>query len=348
MIPEKLKLTDERLIELLRDRLTILAESGLPTFEEQISSVAPLLAQFGVPEFVWKNTMAMSCLAVLSARSSEKNVTPQKITVIGGRGRMGKLFAQQLSAAGHNVSVLGNQDWEYANILLGEADLVLISVPIERTVDVIQRAAEYLAPTTALADITSIKTEPVQTMLEYHIGPVMGLHPMFGPSIKSFSGQKVVVCPGRQDDSFQWLLQFIASKGAELIVCTPEEHDWIMVIVQATRHFSRFSLGVFLAAEKIDIDRSLSMSSPSYRQEIDIVNRLFAQSPSLCVDIMLATEERCQAIEKLANTYSRLAQLVAKKDRAALIQEFETTQSFFKQKSDPPLESNYAIATFSS
>lgn len=261
---------------------------------------------------------------------------------------MGKFFAQQLSAAGHNVSVLGNQDWEYADILLGEADLVLISVPIECTVDVIQRAAEYLAPTTALADITSIKTEPVQTMLKYHIGPVMGLHPMFGPSIKSFSGQKVVVCPGRQDDSFQWLLQFIASKGAELIVCTPEEHDWIMVIVQATRHFSRFSLGVFLAAEKIDIDRSLSMSSPSYRQEIDIVNRLFAQSPSLCVDIMLATEERCQAIEKLANTYSRLAQLVAKKDRAALIQKFETTQSFFKQKSDRPLESDYAIATFSS
>lgn len=79
MIPEKLKLTDERLIELLRDRLTILTESGLPTFEEQISSVAPLLAQLGVPEFVWKNTMAMSCLAVLSARSSEKNVTPQKL-----------------------------------------------------------------------------------------------------------------------------------------------------------------------------------------------------------------------------------------------------------------------------
>lgn len=50
MIPKKLKLTDERLIELLRDRLTILAESGLPTFEEQILSVAPLLAQFGVSE----------------------------------------------------------------------------------------------------------------------------------------------------------------------------------------------------------------------------------------------------------------------------------------------------------
>jgi len=102
--------------------------------------------------------------------------------------------------------------------------MVLVSVPIERTVDIIKRAAEHLAPTTALV-ITSIKTQPVQAMLEHHAGPVMGLHPMFGPSIKSFSGQKIVVCPGRNDDSFQWLLDFMKSKGGELIVCTPQEHD---------------------------------------------------------------------------------------------------------------------------
>lgn len=348
MIPEKLKQIDECLVKLLRDRMSILADSGIPSLEEQFSSVAPLLAQLGVPESVWANVV-MSCFAALSAESSssvpQTNVRPRKITIIGGRGRMGKFFTEELSQAGHNVSVLGNQDWEDADKLLGEAELVLVSVPIERTVDVIKRAAKYLAPTTALADITSLKTQPVQAMLEHHIGPVMGLHPMFGPSIKSFSGQKFVVCPGRQDDSFQWFLDFIASKGGDLIVCTPEEHDYIMVIVQATRHFSRFNLGVFLAAEKIDIDRSLSMSSPSYRQEIDIVKRLFAQSPHLCADIMLATEDRCQAIERLANTYSRLAQLVAQKDRTALIEEFEKAQRFFGDRNTRSLkESDYEFA----
>lgn len=328
MIPEKLKQTDQCLIELLRDRMSILAESGLSNLEEQLDSVAPLLAQLGVPESVWANVV-MSCFTALTTESSTvDNVEPRRITVIGGHGRMGRFFAEQLSNAGHNVRILGNQDWEYADELLGQAELVLVSVPIERTVDIIERAAEHLAPTTALVDITSIKTQPVQAMLEHHSGPVMGLHPMFGPSIKSFSGQKIVVCPGRNDDSFQWLLDFMKSKGGELIVCTPQEHDWMMVIIQATRHFSRFSLGVFLATERIDIDRSLSMSSPTYRLEIDIVNRLFAQSPHLCVDIMLATEERCEAIGRLASTYSRLAELVAQKDRATLIQEFATTQSF--------------------
>ena len=299
--------------------------------------MAPLLAQAGIPESVWAGVLK-SCHTNLIPKSATNHVSPRQITIIGGRGRMGKLFKEQLSLVGHNVSVLEHEDWEYADKLLNQADLVLVSVPIEYTLDVIKRAAKYLSPNTALCDITSVKTQPTQAMLEHHSGPVMGLHPMFGPNIKSFLGQKVVICPGRNDDSFQWLLDFIKSQGGELIVCTPEEHDKMMVIIQATQHFCRFSLGVFLAQVKVDIEQSLTMSTPNYRQEIDIVKRLFSQNPNLCVDIMLATEERCNAISFLAKTYSRLARLVARKDRDALIQEFETTQSFFEEKTNAFLQ----------
>lgn len=347
MIPEKLKQTDERLIELLRDRLSLLAEAGIPALEEQVATVAPLLARLGVPEAVWANVV-VSCFAAIAARIATQNqmnrVKPRQVTLIGGRGRMGKFFTEQLAAVGHQINVLGRQDWDDADRLLGEAELVLVSVPIEYTVDVIKRAAKYLLPTTALADITSIKSQPVQAMLAHHSGPVIGLHPMFGPSSKSFSGQKVVVCSGRNDDVFCWLLDLMASQGAELIACTPEEHDRMMVIIQATQHFSRFCLGVFLAQEDIDLERSLLMSSSNYRLEIDIVKRLLAQNPTLCADIMLATEERCQAIERLASTYSRLAQLVAHQDRATLIQEFATTQSFFTDQSDRAIVARLAEA----
>ncbi|BAY46432.1 prephenate dehydrogenase [Scytonema sp. HK-05] len=346
MIPEKLKQTDQCLIELLRDRLSLLSASKIPA-EEQLAQVRPLLASAGLPESIWTN-LVNSCQAAISTDTSlsmAHKAIPRNITIIGGRGRMGRFFTQQLTAAGHNVSILENEDWEYADQLLGSAELVIVCVPIKWTVDVIKRASQYLAPTTALCDITSLKTEPVQAMLEYHRGPVMGLHPMFGPNVKSFAQEKVVACPGRKDDSFEWLLDFIKSQGGEVIVSTPEEHDYMMVIIQATRHFSRFSVGVFLAQEGIDIERSLSMSSPSYRQEIDIIKRLFAQSPHLCVDIMLATQDRCQAIAKLADTYNRLARLVARKDRAALIEEFENAQSFFSEEniSSPKLsQENHA------
>jgi prephenate dehydrogenase len=327
---DQLKKTDQSLIALLSDRISLLAASEQPSLDEQLADVAPLLAQAGIPESVWAGVVK-SCHANIP-KSATNHVIPRQVTIIGGHGRMGRLFKEQLSVLGHNVSVLENDDWEYAEKLLNQAELVLVSVPIEYTVDVIKRAAKYLAPTTALCDITSIKIQPTQAMLEHHCGPVMGLHPMFGPNIKSFLGQKVVVCPGRSDDSFQWFLEFLESKGGELIVCTPEEHDQMMVVIQATQHFCRFSLGVFLAQTRVEIEQSLTMSTPNYRQEIDIVKRLFSQNPNLCVDIMLATEERCNAISFLAKTYSRLARLVARKDREALIKEFENTQGFFEGK----------------
>ncbi|MEH1869248.1 MAG: bifunctional chorismate mutase/prephenate dehydrogenase [Nostoc sp.] len=327
---DQLKKTDQSLIALLSDRISLLAASEQPSLDEQLADVAPLLAQAGIPESVWADVVK-SCHANIP-KSATNHIIPRQVTIIGGHGRMGRLFKEQLSVVGHNVSVLEHDDWEYADKLLTQAELVLVSVPIEYTVDIIKRAAKYLAPTTALCDITSIKIQPTQAMLEYHCGPVMGLHPMFGPNIKSFLGQKVVVCPGRNDDSFQWLLDFLKSKGGELIVCTPEEHDQMMVIIQATQHFCRFSLGVFLAKSRVEIEQSLTMSTPNYRQEIDIVKRLFSQNPNLCVDIMLATEERCNAISFLAKTYSRLARLVVRKDRDALIKEFENTQSFFEGK----------------
>jgi prephenate dehydrogenase/chorismate mutase/prephenate dehydrogenase len=106
----------------------------------------------------------------------------------------------------------------------------------------------------------------------------------------------------------------------------------MMIAIQAIRHFSTFSLGVFLAEEKIDIGRSLDFSSPPYRLELCMVSRLFAQSASLVIDIMLATEERREAIERLANTYNRLAQLVVHKDRDALIREFEAARNVFGEE----------------
>jgi prephenate dehydrogenase len=262
--------------------------------------------------------------------STKEHISPKYITIIGGHGRMGNFFTNQLLTAGHQVNKLG-KDWENADILLGKADLVLVSVPIEATVEIIKRAAKYLNPDTALADITSLKAEPVKAMLQYHAGAVMGLHPMFGPNVESFAGQKIVVCSGRNDEPFQWLLDLMQTSGGELIFCTSEEHDRMMVMIQATRHFCRLTQGVFIAQEELNIDRSLSMSTPAYRDEIEIVKRLFKQSPELCVDIILATEERCQAISSLANTYQKLANLVANKDREALIKEFSTAQSFWRE-----------------
>ncbi|MBD2513438.1 bifunctional chorismate mutase/prephenate dehydrogenase [Nostoc sp. FACHB-973] len=348
MLPEKLKKIDQQLIELLGKRIAILAESQSISLEEQITNFTFSLVQAGVPESMWKNLVTDCTSAVANAFSPPAKTKPRRITLVGGRGMMGHFFQQKFSAAGHYVSILDRTDWEQAESLLKKADLVLVCVPIEHTIEVIHKLAKYLSPTTALADITSIKTPILQTMLEQHSGPVMSLHPMFGPGIKSFLSQKVVVCSGRGDDAFQWLLDLIENDGGKLIMSTPEEHDQMMIAVQAIRNFKTFSLGVFLAEEEINIRRSLDFSSPIFRLEIDIVSRLFTQSAPLVVDIMLATSERREAIGRLASTYNRLAQLIIQNDRDTLMREFKATHSFLAEEMNSAVEeSTHIINTLS-
>lgn len=352
---EELRQIERDLIKLLGQRIAVLAGSNLSCTTEETATIADLLAQAKVPEFVWKNVVVGCAAAVSAERNSEATtmfpsvpLPPRRVTVIGGRGKMGRFFVQQLSLAGHIVEILEQDDWDNGDRLLGSADLVLVCVPTEHTLAVIEKAAPYLTNSTALVDTTSVKAPIVQAMLRHHTGPVLSLHPMFGPGVQSFLSQNVVVCPGRREEEFQWFLTLIESRGGKLILCTPEEHDRMMVVIQAIRHFSTFSLGVFLAEEGIDIGRSLEFSSPPYRLKVDLVSRLFNQDASLYWGIMLAQEEHRQAIQRLANTCTRLAQLVAQQDQAALNQEFEAARSSFRQDATRSLkESTHVIDSLS-
>ena len=340
----KIKQIDQEIIQLLGKRIATLAESSTFNLETTSPNLKNNLTQAGVPHSLWQNILIGCNAALANKKSPLTHTKPRRVTVIGGKGAMGRFFSQQLFAAGHHVNILDIGDWEQAEHLLNQVDLVLICVPIDCTLEVIRKACKYLSPTTALADITSLKSSIVQTMLSHHSGAVMGLHPMFGPGVTSFLSQKIVVSPGRMEEHFQWFLNLIVSEGGKLIFSTPEEHDEIMVIVQAIRHFITLSLGAFLSAEKVNINRSLYFSTPIYRQEIGIISRLITQSAPMIVDIILATPERQNAIAKFANNNNRLAQLVVQGDRDSLISELQGIQKFFAAEATNSIqESNYLI-----
>ncbi|OAB61550.1 prephenate dehydrogenase [Leptolyngbya valderiana BDU 20041] len=334
MSENSLRDLDRQLVELLGKRIALLGRSNPNELSEDSTIEPSELQKAGVPAFVWRN-VATSCTAALARSPLTTEGEPsRRIAIVGGKGMMGRFFQERFETAGHEVRLLGRTDWDDAETLLGDVDLALISVPIDRTLDIVRDTAKYLSPTAVLADITSIKAPIVETMLDAHSGPVVGLHPMFGPGVESFLSQKVAICPGREPDAWQWLVELMDRDGGDLVYCTPEEHDRMMVTIQAIRHFSTFGLGVFLADENIDVGRSLDLSSPIYRMSIDMVSRLFGQDASLYADIMLANAERRDAIARLAETFTRLAKLVRTKDRQELIEAFHQATSTFGDETE--------------
>jgi chorismate mutase/prephenate dehydrogenase len=96
-----------------------------------------------------------------------------------------------------------------------------------------------------------VKAEPLQAMLAAHQGPVLGLHPMFGPDSGSLAKQVVVYCDGRQPEAYQWFLEQIQVWGARLHRISAVEHDQNMAFIQALRHFATFAYGLHLAEENV-------------------------------------------------------------------------------------------------
>jgi prephenate dehydrogenase len=325
--PRTLADLDRDLVYLLDQRLQLLRDHPSPP--PPSPSLEAAIADTQLPGYIWRSLDTACRAAAVTHHRPASQTSSHHVTIIGGRGVMGRFFDQRLTHFGHRVAILGRTDWAQASEIMANTDLVLFCVPIDRTIEIIQQLAPHIPPQAAIADITSIKAPQLQTMLTVHPGPVVGLHPMFGPGVESFLSQKVVVCPGRDRPAWQWLIDLMDADGADLIHCTAEEHDQMMIAVQAIRHFATFGLGIFLAETGIDISRSLDLSSPIYRIGIDMVSRLFGQDAELYVDIMLATPDRQQAIQQLAATFVRLADRVMLGDRDGLITEFANATATF-------------------
>ncbi|PKM17501.1 MAG: bifunctional chorismate mutase/prephenate dehydrogenase [Gammaproteobacteria bacterium HGW-Gammaproteobacteria-15] len=251
-----------------------------------------------------------------------------KVVVVGGAGALGARFVSLFQRSGYDVAVLEQQDWPDAEAICADAALVLLAVPITLTGQLINKLPA-LPANCVLADITSIKQLPLAAMLAKHSGPVVGLHPMFGPDITNLVKQVVVVCHGRDEKQYQWLLKQLNVWGAELAVKQAAEHDSAMQLIQAMRHFSSLVYGVHLADENADLHELLQLSSPIYRLELAMVGRLFAQNAELYADIMLSSCEVAQLLERYQQRFTGLLQLLKAKDKAGLMAQFGKGQQFF-------------------
>ncbi|WOH37447.1 bifunctional chorismate mutase/prephenate dehydrogenase [Thalassotalea fonticola] len=256
------------------------------------------------------------------------NPNAGRIVVIGGKGQLGQVFVDLFTRTGYQVSIIEKDDWPNTDNILAKAGLVIVAVPINLTEMVISKLSN-LSPDCILADITSIKAKPLTAMMAIHKGPVVGLHPMFGPDVTGLIKQTIIVCHGEQSDKYQWLLDQFTVWGALNYVVSAKEHDDAMAMVQVMRHFSTVSYGYHLMQENVELDQLLAMSSPIYRLELAMVGRLFAQDPNLYADIIFSNPENVVMMKRFANRFIELLSSVEQGKKADFIEKFQQVANWF-------------------
>ncbi len=280
-----------------------------------------------------------------TARLAQKGVRAgATVLLVGGLGSMGQYFHRWFADAGYNVRILDRHDWSSADKLCDGIELAIISVPIEVTNAVAGRLGPHLPADCVLADITSIKESPLNAMLESHQGPVIGLHPLFGPTTSTMDKQIIVVTPGRNLPACKWLVDQFSVWGSIILQVSAQEHDEVMSIVQTLRHFATFAFGQFLSRRHVDLSRTLEFSSPIYRLELGMVGRLFAQDPTLYSEIIFASPERLTLLKDYLTSLTGNLAMIEKGDKDMFNAEFRKIADWFGPFSEQAMrESTYLI-----
>ncbi|GAJ75853.1 LOW QUALITY PROTEIN: chorismate mutase I [Vibrio sp. JCM 18905] len=343
---DQIDAVDKQMLELLAQRLALVekvggevkSEHGLPIYapDREAAMLASRRAEaekMGIPpqliEDILRRTMRESYAS--EKDSGFKCLKPElrSVVIIGGNGQLGGLFGRMFKLSGYQVKVLGSKDWDRADDILKDAGLVVVTVPIHLTEGVIEKLGN-LPQDCILCDLTSIKSKPLQAMLNVHQGPVVGLHPMFGPDVPSLAKQVIVYCDGRGNDQYQWLLQqFGIWGGASLCQTDAQEHDHGMTLIQALRHFTSFAYGMHLSKENPNIEQLLKLSSPIYRLELAMVGRLFGQDPTLYGDIILSSQENIDMIKRFHQRFGEALAILDSKDKAKFVESFEQVSEWF-------------------
>lgn len=200
------------------------------------------------------------------------------ICIVGARGQMGALFARTLHKAGYRVTTLDRPYTEEAMAAtLPGADLVLLSVPVDAMRAVAGQLAPRLGAGAILADVCSVKVNPLRDMLETYAGPVVGTHPLFGPVIPEGFEPRVAVAPGRGDGAAAAVSEVFARAGYVPFDTTAEEHDRAMACMQGLNFITTVA---YLATAR-QIPGIEKFRVPSFERRLEAARKMLTQDREL-------------------------------------------------------------------
>jgi len=280
------------------------------------------------------------------------------VVIIGGYGGMGKIFAKIFKEYGWNVTITGpnKEKGEEISKKLGvkfsednkiskNADITVIVVPIEKTIDVIKEVGPIVKDNSLITDFTSVKKNVCDALLKYtnKNAEIISIHPMFGPAISDIHGQVFILCPLRTKKYLSIIEEFLNFYKGRFVITTPEEHDRIMSVIQGLTHFAYISIGYTLKTLNFNVKESRKFASPIYNLMLDMIGRILSQDPHLYAHIQMENPLTKDVRENFIKNVIELNEIINNKDEEKFVNIMGSSAKHFSDLANAFGRSNKAI-----
>jgi chorismate mutase/prephenate dehydrogenase len=357
---EQLNSIDRQLLELVARRQRLGADiarvkrsAGQPTRDFQREREVLMRARASATELGISPALAEALLGKLIDSSlatqeqarvaAQGHGTGRRVLIIGGRGRMGRWFADFLLSQGFAVEIAdpagapdGAQpcrhiaDWQQDAL---DQDMIVVATPLGSTVDTLRQLAQR-RPRGIVFDLGSLKTPLREGLDALALAgcQVTSIHPMFGPDTELLSGRHVIFIDLGQPEPLAAVRELFSQTMAEQVVMTLDEHDRLIAYVLGLSHAVNIAFFTALADSGEAAPRLAQLSSTTFNAQLGVAAQVARENPELYFDIQRLNEYGPEALSALRSSVNRLCDVVAQGDGAAFTGLMKRGKSYLDQR----------------
>ena len=217
----------------------------------------------------------------------------RRITVVGGRGRIGSWLSRFFAAQGHEVLVhdpagpLARFPFEpdLAQAVRA-ADVVVLATPLG-SAPVVLRRVLGLRPRGLVFDVFSLKSHVLGLLRQAaRKGQrVASVHPLFGPGVRTLAGRVVAVCDCGSAQAARAAAGLFAGTALTVVRLPIEKHDAVMQYVLGLSHLVNLLFFHTLVRSGIPFARLDRLASTTFQKQVRTARQVALESPELYYDI---------------------------------------------------------------
>lgn len=340
---------DQRLVELIAARQQVVSEIGQTKIDsgtgtrdyarekDVLERGRAQAAKMDVDPDLVENILQMLIRTSLESQERDRVVAEgrgdgRRALVIGGRGKMGRWFAEFFTSQGFATNIADTTidqsdvdeyttlftNWTDAGV---DFDVIVVAAPLAVSGRILAQLA-VLKPRGLVFDIGSLKSPLLDGLKELRSAgcSVTSLHPMFGPDTRLLSGRHLIFCDVGDAAATQTAKELFAATMVEQIDMGLEDHDRLIAYVLGLSHALNIAFFTALAESGEAAPKLAKMSSTTFDSQLLVSQAVAQDNPRLYFEIQNLNKYGLGPLDALCEAASRIRETVASGDEQAFVE----------------------------